>query len=392
MKIGIFGGTFNPPHNTHLRMAHEASMQLQLDKLIVVPCGDPPHKICDVDKSTRLQMCELAFGAFAEVSNYEINKEGKSYTVETLRHFAEVYPQAELYLLIGGDSLANFDKWYHPEDIAKLCTLVVADRDSPNPLKDVTDVVSKFDAKIVSLQIEPTSVNSTDIRLRYEFGMDNGKLVSTAVDKYVLTNGLYCKYRAMVQAVKNYLTPQRFSHTFYVVKRGQELARDQLKDKAFVACLLHDVAKYIPKSEYGKYRFTQGDLPDSVVHSFLGSFVAQADFGIDDQDILSAIAYHTTGRPNMSELEKIVYVADKTEDSRPYPLEHLKRGSLNDQFVACLKEAYRVCLERHCDSLSPLSELTIRWYCAKDFGLKPLTMEEIQQKEEIQLKTRRKQK
>ena len=176
----------------------------------------------------------------------------------------------------------------------------------------------------------------------------------------------------MALAVQKYLTPERFSHTFFVVKRGLELASDELRHKAFVACLLHDVAKYIPKSQYGKYNFTQNDLPDSVVHSFLGAEVARADFGIEDEEILDAIRFHTTGCPNMSDLAKIVYVADKTEDSRPYPKQHLKCGTLDEQFVACLKEAYEVCLQRHCDSVCPLSELTIRKYCPEYFGLKPL--------------------
>ncbi len=381
MKIGIFGGTFNPPHNTHVGMAVEAVKQLGLDSLFVIPCGDPPHKSCDVDKATRLELCRLAFEGVAAVDEYEINKSGKSYTVETLSHYKRLYPKAELYLVIGGDSLLGFDKWYKPEQIAKLCTLAVVDRGGSTPVESLREVTRKFGAKVVTLQTEPTSVSSTEIRLRYEFGMNNSELVPKDVDDYVLNNGLYSTYRAMAQKVKQYVTPRRFEHTFYVVKRGQELARDELKNKAFVACLLHDVAKSVPQSDYGKYRFTQGDLPDSVVHSFLGKYVAQQDFGIDDPEILDAITFHTTGRPDMSELEKIVYVADKTEDTRPYPLEHLKRGTLEDQFVACLKEAYQVCLERHCDSLCPLSELTVRRYCAKDFGLQPLVAESLQQEE-----------
>ena len=142
------------------------------------------------------------------------------------------------------------------------------------------------------------------------------------------------------------------------------MAPDGLQDKAFVACLLHDVAKYVPSSDYAKYGFTPSDdMPPSVVHSFLGAEVARQDFGITDKEILDAIAYHTTGRPNMTELDKIVYVADKTEESRPYPLEHLLQGSLDDKFIACLTEAYEICLQRHCDSVCPLSERTLEYYC-----------------------------
>ncbi len=380
MKIGIFGGTFNPPHNTHVALAREAIAQLGLDRLIVVPCGDPPHKQCDVSAQVRLQLARAAFGNFAQVDDYEINKESKSYTAETLAHYRQLYPDAKLYLIIGGDSVRDFGKWYCPERIVGMCTVAAVCRDDEEsleqPLRQLREV---YGADAVTLTFSPTQLSSTDIRLRYEFGMDNGSLVPAEVDNYVFIHKLYSKYSAMIQTLKKYLIPQRFNHTFYVVKRGQELARDELKDKAFLACLLHDVAKYIPQQDYICYGFEQGDLPDSVVHSFLGSHVARQDFDIEDEEILNAIAYHTTGRPDMTELEKIVYVADKTEDSRPYPLEHLKQGSLDEQFVACLKEAYRVCLKRHCDSLCPLSELTVRWYCAADFGLEPLTAEDLQQ-------------
>ena len=107
MKIGIFGGTFNPPHNTHVNIARQAVAQLRFDKLLVVPCGIPPHKYCGVDKLVRLQLCNLAFAGVAcsdvtEVWDYEIRKDTASYTVETLREVKRLYPDSELYLIIGG--------------------------------------------------------------------------------------------------------------------------------------------------------------------------------------------------------------------------------------------------------------------------------------------------
>lgn len=365
MKIGVFGGTFNPPHNTHVRMAQESAKQLLLDKLFVVPCGDPPHKRCDVDKQTRLALCHAAFDGIAQVDDYEINKSGKSYTVETLRHYKQLYPDAELYLVIGGDSLRSFDEWYQPKEIASLCTLAVADRNKQTSVATARKVIKRFGAKIAFLRFQPTKLSSTEIRLRYQFGLDNDDAVPKAVDEMVSKRGLYSEYRPMADKLRSMLQIQRFQHTFYVVKRGLELCNDDERDKTFVACLLHDCAKYIPKSQYERYGFVQTqDMPDSVVHSFLGAEVARRDFGVTDREILDAIAYHTTGRPAMSRLEKIVYVADKTEDSRPYALSHLKRGSLDEQFVSCLKEAYSVCLERHHDSVCPLSEQTIAYYCA----------------------------
>ena len=371
MKIGVFGGTFNPPHNTHVSIAKAVLSQLQLDKLIVMPCGDPPHKQVYVDKNTRLTLAQLAFDGIAEVSDYELNKDGKSYTVETLRHLKEIYRDAELYLVIGGDSLVNFGKWYCPKEIASMATLVVADRGRKTSMATVRRIERDYNAKVLQLNVKANAVNSTEIRLRYEFGLPNSDCVPNSVDRYVLQHGLYAKHRQTVEKLRTYLTPERFSHTFYVVKRGLELAGDDEKDKVFTACLLHDCAKFITPADYANYGFTKpDDMPNSVVHSFLGAEVAKRDFGVTDQEILNAIAYHTTGRPNMTRLDKIVYVADKTEDTRPYPLSHLKRGKLDDMFVACLVEAYEVCLERHCDSVCPLSAQTIDYYCSMQSDIK----------------------
>lgn len=367
MKIGLFGGTFNPPHKTHVDIAVAARNQLGLDKLVVMPCGDPPHKQVDVDKNTRMKLARLAFDGIAEVSDYELNKVGKSYTVETLAYLKELYPSADLYLIIGGDSLVSFGKWHCPKQVASLATLVVVDRARKTSTATVRRIERDYGATVVRLNFKANSVSSTEVRLRYEFGLSNADTVPLNVDNYIIEHNLYGQHRSMVDKLRGYLKPERFSHTFYVVKRGLELANDDEREQVFTACLLHDCAKYISPNDYGKYGFGKPmDMPDSVVHSFLGAEVAKRDFGVTDQDVLDAIAYHTTGKPNMSRLCKLVYVADKTEDSRPYPLSHLKRGSLDDMFVMCLVEAYQVCLERHCDSVCPLSEQTIDYYCNVD--------------------------
>ncbi len=363
MKVGIFGGTFNPPHKTHQKIAEAAKKQLNLDELIVVPCGIPPHKRCEVDAATRLALSQSAFSSFATVSNYELNKQGKSYTVETLRHFHEVYPAAQFFLIIGGDSFAAFDKWYCPKEIASLATLAVADRDHKTFSTTAKRVTEETNARTVFLNVTPDSVSSTEIRLRYEFGLPNSDFVPKEVDEYVLENNLYSNYRPIAEKLRGYLTEERFMHTFYVVKRGLELAEEEEKDKVFLACLLHDCAKYVPQDKYAYYGFQPpADMPLPVVHSFLGEIVAKKDFGVTDSDVLSAIAYHTTGCPDMTRLQKIVYVADKTEETRPYPLAHLKKGSLDRQFKGCLLEANSYTVARHGKKIYPLTQETLNFY------------------------------
>ncbi len=364
MKVGIFGGTFNPPHKTHLNLAKQAKEQLGLDKLIVMPCGIPPHKHCFVNAESRLQMTKLAFPCDT-VSDYELKKQGKSYTVETLRWLKEKYLHAELFLIIGGDSFRNFLKWYHPEEIAALATLAVGARKRKTSVTTAKRIQSKTGAKVVFLNVQPNDVSSTEIRLRYRFSFDNSQYVTADVDDYVKAHNLYSEYKDVVLKLREYLTEQRFMHTFYVVKRGLELAYDCEKEKVFLACLLHDVARYVKPCDYVKYGFVApNDMPEPVVHSFLGEYVAKQDFGVTDEDVLKAIAYHTTGCPNMTRLQKIVYVADKTEETRPYPLSHLTKGSLDRQLRNCLLEAKSYTTARHGTDEYPLSSETLDFYCS----------------------------
>jgi len=130
----------------------------------------------------------------------------------------------------------------------------------------------------------------------------------------------------------------------------------------FLACALHDCAKYIGKDKYPVYGFSNDDnLPEPVVHAFLGAKVARQDFGIEDKMVLDAIEFHTTARPNMTELDMIVYVADKTEKSRPFPTAHLFAPTLKETFFNTMVEAYEILKSRYM-SVSPLTEQAIRYY------------------------------
>lgn len=366
MKVGIFGGAFNPPHFTHLNIAAQAVKQLSLDKLLVIPTGDPPHKSCDVDKYARLHMTELAFRSISdkiEVWDYEVTKSDKSYTVQTLRKVQSDFPQAELFLIIGGDSLKNFGKWYCPDEIAAVSTIVVADRGRKTSARTIARIRRDYKANIIRLDMPADKISSTEIRLRYQFGMDNSEFVPQSVNEYITDSVKYAEYRDITAKIQGYLTPERFRHTFYVVKRGLELASEQEHDKVFTACLLHDVAKYIKPDGYAKYGFKKPvDMPNSVVHAFLGAEVAKRDFGITDSEILDAICYHSTAKPEMSRLAKILYVADKTEQTRNFPTSHLLKGSLETKFKKCLKKAYEFCADRH-DDVYCLSKQAVEYYC-----------------------------
>ena len=172
-KIGIFGGTFNPPHMGHINGAAACITNLSLDRLIFVPAGIPPHKELPQDSATpqqRLDMTKLAAALVknASVSPVEIAREGKSYTVDTLRYFKEQFPNSQLYFIMGSDMLKSFAKWHKPQEIAQLCTLVALCRDQEEQIHMETyarQITADTGAKVLLLEHEIVTVSSTDIRL-----------------------------------------------------------------------------------------------------------------------------------------------------------------------------------------------------------------------------------
>lgn len=343
MKIGIFGGTFSPPHITHREMAQCAVSQLKLDKLFVLPCGFPPHKSTEVSAAHRLEMAKLNFAKLpnTEIDDYEIAHEGNSYSYLTIQHYRQIYPDAELFFIIGGDSIRDFFTWRNPDEICKLTTLAVCERAEIDTSETIEKLQTLYGAKIVKVDITRTNISSTQIRVDCQFGIDSKELLPSVLE-YIKQNGLYSNFYPLVEKVKSTLTEEKFQHTYYVVKRGVEYREKVPFDKAFLACLLHDCAKYIPQKDWEKYNYQNtSNLPLKIVHGELGEKVAKIDYNINDAEILDAIKYHTTARANMTPLDKIVFVADKTEASRPYPIAHLLAATLDETFVNVLSELYQ---------------------------------------------------
>lgn len=192
-KIGVFGGTFNPPHIGHRRLAEHFQEELQLDRLLVIPTFLPPHKESAtlVSSEDRLAMCRLAFPN-AQVSDIEIQRGGKSYTVETLRQIKAQNPTAELFLIVGSDMLLSFDKWYMYEEILSMCTLCAADREGESSRLSANGVPSFFDGRRLIMSPLPAfEVSSTEIRKLLAEGKPTTGLLSDAVRAYIDERGLY---------------------------------------------------------------------------------------------------------------------------------------------------------------------------------------------------------
>ncbi|MBS5726161.1 MAG: nicotinate (nicotinamide) nucleotide adenylyltransferase [Clostridiales bacterium] len=196
MNIGLFGGTFSPPHNGHVRFAKLFMEKASLDKLYIMPAGVPPHKEPDPwgTAQARLEMARLAFSSFAVVSDYEIRQAGKSYTYKTLKHLREIYPKDTLFLLVGEDMFLSFDTWKNPGAIFSMATVVCMNRGTASREKvEAAGTVYKkrFGGEVMYLENAPLAVSSTQIRQMCAAGQDISKLVPSPVAAYITENGLY---------------------------------------------------------------------------------------------------------------------------------------------------------------------------------------------------------
>lgn len=190
MKIGLFGGTFNPVHTGHVKLVENFKEKLGLDKVLVIPTAQPPHKEAKelVSAEDRINMCKMAFGSLAEVSDIEISRGGKSYTVLTLEELKKIYKDDELYFLVGSDMLLSFKRWYRWEDILSMCTLCATDRNNEESCKE-TD--PDFFEKIIFCDFEKTVVSSSEVREKFERKEDVAHLIPKKVLNYIKEKGLY---------------------------------------------------------------------------------------------------------------------------------------------------------------------------------------------------------
>lgn len=340
-KIAVMGGTFNPIHNGHLVAAESVRQQLGLDRVIFIPTGKPPHKdINPMFNEHRYLMTVLATvsNPYFEVSRIEIDRAGLTYTIDTITELKNrCKPGCKIYFITGADAIEKILKWKEPEKLLSMCEFVAVTRPGYNKnglQSTVNHLKDKYKGKITFLEIPALSISSTDIRHRILAGQTIKYLLPASVEDYILKFGLYkadniCspEIDAINAKLHSVLTLKRYKHTQGVAQESLQLAKRYGidTDKAFLAGLLHDCAKCFTDEEKlelcDKYSLELDNIlksqPD-LTHSFLGAKVAEAEYGITDREILDAIKYHTTGRPNMSMLEKIIFIADYIEPNREY--------------------------------------------------------------------------
>ena len=358
MKIGIYGGTFNPIHSGHIYAAKQAVNALELDLLLMIPDRIAPHKQIPSGSPTpeqRLEMLRLAVEGEEkiEVSDIELKREGKSYTYLTVEALHEQYPNGEFYLLMGTDMFLSFHTWMHPERITAHAALAVMYRGEKGEKARIEARKAEMEAqgvRVVLIQNDTIPISSTQVRRLIAFHCP-GAFLPKGVERYITTNNLYdsgadwrnLPMEALEPIVVRLLDPNRVPHVLGCRDTAVELAKRWGADvtDAARAGILHDITKALDGplqltlcEAYGKILSDFSRKYPKTLHALTGSLVAKRIFG-ENEAVVSAICHHTTGKANMSLLEKIIYVADYMEPCRNFPgVEQLRELAYSDMDAA----------------------------------------------------------
>ncbi|MEA4896261.1 MAG: nicotinate (nicotinamide) nucleotide adenylyltransferase [Oscillospiraceae bacterium] len=356
MRIAVFGGSFNPPHNGHTKAAKIAAEELHAERLVIIPAAKPPHKEQEEASPTaeeRLSLTRLAFGAMdeAEVSDIEIRRGGLSYTVDTLDELKRLCPEDELILLMGTDMLLSFETWKDFRRIFELSALAVF----PRKHDEIADIrkfkkiyAEKYGATVYEIGLIPTEVTSTELRTMLR-KREGNNLLPDAVYGEIIKRRFYGaepNFSWLRENAYVYLDEKRIPHVRGCEQEAVRLAERWGEDRGLAAeaGILHDITKKLNGSEqlllcqeYGIITDVDEKANVKLLHSKTGAAFARDKFGINDK-VFSAILWHTTGRADMTLLEKIIYIADYIEPTRKFEgVDELRRLAYEDLDAAVLK-------------------------------------------------------
>ena len=387
MKIGIYGGTFNPIHTGHMHAAVQAIDTLGLDKLLMIPDRIAPHKQIPSGSPSpeqRLEMLCIAVEGYEKikVSDMELKREGKSYTYLTVEALREEYPDEEIFLLMGTDMFLSFHTWMNPDRITAQATLAVMYRGEKGEEAKIEARKQEMEAagvKVALIKNDTINISSTQLRRLIAFRCAD-EFLPAGVGDYIREKGLYdsaadwrnLPMEALEPIVIRLLNPNRVAHVLGCRDTAVELAKHwgAEVDDAARAGILHDITKALDGPlqltlcrEYGTILDEFGYKYPKTLHALTGSLVAERIFG-ENEAVVSAICHHTTGKADMTLLEKIIYVADYMEPCRNFPgVEELRVLAFSD-ITAALKLGLEITL-RHLENLgdevSPASQAALEF-------------------------------
>ncbi|MBQ4425434.1 MAG: nicotinate (nicotinamide) nucleotide adenylyltransferase [Lachnospiraceae bacterium] len=380
--IAVVGGNFDPIHNGHFQLGQAALNALHLDEIWFMPSGSNNYRSVlglRAEKRHREAMVKLAIADQDRFvfSGWECSEPGSTYTSRTFAQLNAVFPEVTWYYVVGADTLNNLRYWEEPELICNSVILLVAGRTeqvSDLTLRETAQKLREnYGADIRFIPWENIPVSSTQIRKGYAEGKLMQNDLPPGVFEYMQKHHLYRSLNDLSDTeilersdatpqemefysqLKQMLKPRRLRHSLGVMHMAMLLAdgyRNVPVEKARLAGLLHDCGR------------TENNALNALGHAPAGAQYARHRFGIEDEEVLSAIRWHTTGRPGMTELEKILYVADYVE---PF------RGKMVD-----LDKARRIAYTNLDQAVAFAGESTIRYLESRGEDIDPITREAVE--------------
>lgn len=378
MKIGLFGGTFDPIHNGHMHLLRTAREELNLNRIIVMPAGHPYHKNHRVSMMTyRYGMCRAALKheSYAELSDLEMIRRGPSYTLKTVQEIRRGLAQEdELYLICGLDVILQIHLWYEVAEllrIMKVAAFVRPGVDLSESIAAAAKLREQFSADIQIIESAVFDISSSALRETIlDISEGHSAYIPDAVMRFIHKHKLYQKEQVLdvldtgtINKLAEYesilyrqISLKRLLHSLDTMYYAIELALrfDVDPNRAAIAALVHDVARETDADVL--WELVQGSVPErwkgstDMLHAAGGARMLSELFGINDPEIINAVALHTTLDRDPSDLEKLIFVADKSEPGRQYddlgPIRHLAKINLNQATLACLEAVERYAAKR----------------------------------------------
>lgn len=356
MRIAIYGGSFNPPHCGHVEAARRAVRELHADRLVVVPAARPPHKETEdgsPSPAERFSLAQLAFADIpeAEVSDMELRRPGRGYTVDTMEELREKYPEDELFLLVGEDMFLSFETWKDFRRIMELSVLAAFPREEAGKAR-IRETAERFEcqygARCALVGYAPVAISSTELREKLKNRSGNEFLPENVYKEIVRKRyyGTQPNFAWLREQAYACLDPKRVPHVRGCEQEAVRLAERWGGDRelAAEAGILHDVTKKYKGPEQLHLCEKYGIITDNdekanykLLHAKTGAAYARAHFGVCDE-VYDAIWWHTTGCPDMTLLEKIIYLADYIEPTRDFEgVGLLRRLAYKDLDAAIIK-------------------------------------------------------
>ena len=365
MNIVIFGGSFDPVHLGHVKMASFVAEEYNAD-VYFVPAKLSVWKSESVSIKDKLAMLRLALQGHPrlKIDEFELNREEEqTYSIYTVRYFKEKFPNDTLYFLLGADQAASFHLWNDCLELSQLARILYYPR---NEISIPIDNILNYQMELVNGGLYQAS--ATDIRSLSSLYLDEKVL------DYIIEHDLY-----FVKQVKSLYSEKRYKHALSVARTAIEIARansllfDSLLSYFFLAGYLHDIGKKVPIEEQrlimAEHFPEYIDMPEFSYHQFVGAYLARKEFGIEDVFILDAIKYHATGRAMMTNLEKIIYASDKIDPTRGYDSSKMIEAMKKDYetgFIEVLKHNKEYLIEDGKDIHNPLTDECIAYYLGEE--------------------------